>query len=110
MIMPGLVTGVLESYSLQKAGGGSYMRGSRRFVVVVGVFDNDVKVAEVMNTFLAEELGRDQFAVVFLARNEPSQNVMGLLKQSLYRHRVEFFHGSAMVCSFLGAFRIGCGF
>ncbi|KAJ3299618.1 hypothetical protein HK104_008211 [Borealophlyctis nickersoniae] len=95
IILPGLISSTVETFWLQRSGGGSYSRGKRPFVVICGVFDGP-RIMDVLNTFLNRELVDDQMKIVFLARNSPSPGVKFLLNQALFRDRVAYLRGSAL--------------
>ncbi|KND00276.1 uncharacterized protein SPPG_09209 [Spizellomyces punctatus DAOM BR117] len=94
-ILPGLIARTVETFKLRSAGGGTYQRGSHPFVVIVGLFDNALKVMDVLNAFLHRDPAQ-QMKIVFLARTPPSLAVKAVLSQSPFQHRVSYLQGSAL--------------
>ncbi|TPX62023.1 hypothetical protein SpCBS45565_g07077 [Spizellomyces sp. 'palustris'] len=64
-------------------------------VVIVGLFDNALKVMDVLNAFLHRDPAQ-QMKIVFLARTPPSLAVKTVLSQSPFQHRVSYLQGSAL--------------
>jgi hypothetical protein len=51
-IVPGLITTVVDTVAIQKAGGGGYSKGTSKFVVVIGPMDRVSRIIDLMETFL----------------------------------------------------------
>jgi Flp pilus assembly protein protease CpaA len=54
VVVPGLISSIAEALSLQKSGGGTYVKGASPFVVVLGLFDTVSKLLDVIESFVDE--------------------------------------------------------
>lgn len=52
IILPSLLSSVIETMNLQKSGRGTFNQGNSPFVIIIGLFDNANRVIDVLNVFL----------------------------------------------------------
>ncbi|KAJ3102136.1 hypothetical protein HDU97_000778 [Phlyctochytrium planicorne] len=95
-LVPPMLSTLIETLSLQKAGGGSYKKGSSKFVVILGNFDTPTKIIDVLESFLTDESSDQTLKVVIIARSEAPQSVKFVINQSLYKDRVIYLVGGAL--------------
>ncbi|KAJ3037639.1 potassium channel, sub T, member 2 [Rhizophlyctis rosea] len=95
IVLPGLISNTVETFVLQRAGGGSY-GGMQPFVVICGTFENPVRFMDVLNSLLNRELSNDKLSIVFMARSPPTQFVKTVLSEVRYKNRVVYLQGSAL--------------
>nr|KAJ3416644.1 potassium channel, sub T, member 2 [Polyrhizophydium stewartii] len=95
IVIPGLVTDVQETFKLQQSGAGSYTRGSRKYIVVCGVFDTVARVETVLSMIFSKK-ATSKTKIILLARNKQSVHVKALLNQSHFRGRVVYLQGSGL--------------
>ncbi|KAJ3216082.1 hypothetical protein HDU67_009962 [Dinochytrium kinnereticum] len=95
-LIPGMLTALLETLSLQKAGGGTYRRGASNYVVIIGNIDNTAKMIDILENFLTEESTDQTLKVVILSRCEAPSAIKMVVNQSLYKDRVIYLVGEGL--------------
>ncbi|KAJ3107413.1 potassium channel, sub T, member 2 [Phlyctochytrium bullatum] len=95
-VVPPIITSLIETVSLTRAGGGQFERGSAQYVVVVGSFDTTSKVIDILQEFLTGESEDRTLKVVILAREPPTPAIKMVIGQSLYKDRVTYLVGDGL--------------
>ena len=95
LIIPNLISSAVESYHLQRIGGGSFTKGNNPFVVIIGIFENLTKTFDILNSFFHSEYIDNPIDLVFFSPQPLSVAVKSLLTESIYAHRVIALLGDA---------------
>ncbi|RUS19651.1 hypothetical protein BC937DRAFT_87152 [Endogone sp. FLAS-F59071] len=94
-LIPGLISGTLETLKNTRAGRGQY-NGKSKFVIVCGNFDTVARTMDVLHAFFDLENDKRDLRLVFLSRKMATTEIKALLQTAMYKHRVTFLHGSAL--------------
>ncbi|ORX63770.1 hypothetical protein K493DRAFT_322074 [Basidiobolus meristosporus CBS 931.73] len=96
-ILPGLISGMLETLNQKHSGGGSYERiRDSNLIVICGVFDRIQSVRDILNGFLHQERQSTTTHLVFLGREKPTVQIKVLFNMPSYKNRVTYLHGSVL--------------
>ncbi|KAJ3414468.1 potassium channel, sub T, member 2 [Chytridiales sp. JEL 0842] len=95
-VLPGLISSAVETATLQSTGGGSYIRGKIKFVVVISSVNMVYRIVDLMETFLDEEQGEEKMHIVILAPDAPLPQIKTIISQSLYKDRVTYLVGNGL--------------
>ncbi|KAI8394175.1 uncharacterized protein BYT42DRAFT_488398 [Radiomyces spectabilis] len=94
-VLPGLLTDVMSTLRKRREGGGCVSKGAMPFILIVGVFRPD-QVNDILEGFLNRENKEAYLNVVFLDINSPNEELKFYERNSIWGHRVQFLHGSAL--------------
>ena len=100
-VLPGLISNLLDALKFERAGGGTFEKGSHPFVVLVGVFDNAARIKDVLTAFYErQEEKATAYRLVFLSREPATATAQVLLADAQYKEKVTFLVGRALVDPF----------
>ncbi|KAI8837435.1 hypothetical protein BJ741DRAFT_603461 [Chytriomyces cf. hyalinus JEL632] len=94
-VLPPLISSLVDTIAQQQGGnGGTYVRGTAKYFVVLGNFDLPIRIEGVLMEILGESLERDK--VIILGRSPSTQAVKAIMNSYRYRGRVTYLVGSGM--------------
>ncbi len=94
--VPGLISSAVETLELQQSGKGAYSLSSSPFVVLIGKFTETIQVRTILRSFFHGESALKDLQIVFLSRDEMTDNIRVLINNPVYRSRVTFLQGTAV--------------